>query len=446
MKLKYRLKYLLIFVFLTLIITSIPNITFAIDKPTISAPNGVLMDYETGQILFDKNAHTQTYPASTTKVMTAILVLENANLNDRVTIDYDLYVDGSSMYLLKGESFTVEELLNALLIRSANDVAEALAIHIAGSVEEFATMMNERAKELGALNTNFTNPHGLPDPDHVTTAYDLAIISKHAMEFDLFKEIVNTTMLTFEPTSQTPETRYYRNTNRFLWGTGIGNQILYNGQYIDIKYDVIDGIKTGYTGAAGNCLISSGLRDDYRVISVVLGAEGIEVYKDSRILIDYGHENFSLVSLPTNNSNPLTASILNGKQKSVNLSIADTKFYSASKNLDLNNIEQNILINENIEAPVTKGQILGKISYNLNGEIIKEIDLIANSSIEQLSLLNKILKPSNIFIGFVSLFVLWKILVAYLRVKKKKLPRITFRRRRRKSSKYNFNPNLFKKL
>ncbi len=444
MKFKYTPKYLIVFTLITLIMTFIPNTTFAQGIPTISAPNGVLIDYETGQILFNKNAHEQTYPASTTKVMTAILVLENANLSDTVTIDYDLYVDGSSMYLLKGESFTVEELLHALLIRSANDAAEALAIHIAGSVEEFADMMNQRAKELGALNTNFTNPHGLPDSKHVTTAYDLAMIAKHAMKFDLFREIVSTNMLTFEPTEQTPETRYYRNTNRFLWGTGIGNQILYDGKYIDIKYDIIDGIKTGYTGDAGSCLISSGVRDDYRVISVVLGAEGIEVYKDSRTLIDYGHENFSLISLTNNNSESLVASILEGKQGSVDLSIANEKMYAISKYINSNDIKQNVLINENIEAPITKGQVLGKISYSLNGEILEEVDLIANSSIKKLSFIDKALKLSNIFTGVIILFVLWQVFVAYLRVKKKRLKRISFKRRSRRNSKYTFNPNLFK--
>lgn len=444
MKFKYTPKYLITFILITLIITFIPNTVFAQEVPTISAPNGVLIDYETGQILFNKNAHEQTYPASTTKVMTAILVLENANLSDTVTIDYDLYVDGSSMYLLKGESFTVEELLHGLLIRSANDAAEALAIHIAGSVEEFADMMNERAKELGALNTNFTNPHGLPDSEHVTTAYDLAMIAKHAMKFDLFREIVGTTMLTFEPTEQTPETRYYRNTNRFLWGTGIGNQILYDGKYIDIKYDIIDGIKTGYTGDAGNCLISSGVRDDYRVISVVLGAQGIEVYKDSRTLIDYGHENFNLISLTDNNSEPLVASILEGKQESVDLYIANEKLYTISKDIDLNNIKQNILINENIEAPITKGQVLGKISYSLNDEILQEVDLIANNTIEKLSFMDKALKLSNIFTGFIVLFILWQIFVAYLRIKKKRIKRISFGRKRRRNTKYTFNPNLFK--
>ncbi|QUH20514.1 D-alanyl-D-alanine carboxypeptidase family protein [Alkaliphilus sp. B6464] len=438
---KYKWRYLLIFTLVAFIVTSISNITFAQEAPAITAPNGVLIDYETGKILFDKNAHQQAYPASTTKVMTAVLVLENANLDDRVTIDYDLYVDGSSMYLLRGESFTVKELLHALLIRSANDTAEALAIHVAGSVEKFVEMMNQRAKELGALNTNFSNPHGLPDTSHVTTAYDLAMIAKHAMSFDLFREIVNTPMLTFEPTEQTPETRYYRNTNKFLWGTGAGNQMLYNGKYINIKYDIIDGIKTGYTGAAKQCLISSGVKEDHRVISVILGAEGVDVYSDSRTLIDYGHTNFKLVSLTGNNSDQLKVPVKNGKDNYVNIAIANDKLSIIPNNTNLSNITESISINEDIKAPITQGKVLGKLSYSLDNEVIGEIDLIAKESIEEQPILLRLLKPSKFFVIFISAFVLWQIFIAYLRIKKRNRKRFSYKKR---SPIYSFNKNIFK--
>jgi len=438
---RHRLRLLLILTLVTFITTSVPNIAFAQDNVTITAPNGVLLDYETGEVLFDKNAHEKTYPASTTKVMTAVLVLENTNLDDVVTIDYDLRAGGASMYLLKGESFTIRELLNALLIRSANDVAEALAIHIAGSVEDFAKMMNERAKELGALNTSFTNPHGLPDTEHITTAYDLAMISKHAMSFDIFREIVNTTMLTFEPTEQTPETRYYRNTNKFLWGTGGANQILYNGKYINIKYDIIDGIKTGYTGAAGNCLITSGVKDNHRVISVVLGASGANVYSDSRTLIDYGHENFKLVSLTNNNSDDIKAPIQSGKTNIANLSISSDKLAVISVDTDLGDIKKSISINEDINAPITKGQVLGKLTYSLDNKVIGEVDLIAQDAIEKQFILIRLLKSSMFFTMFIISFILWQIFIAYLRVKKKRRRGFSYRRR---SSINTFNRNLFK--
>lgn len=434
-------RYLSVFTVVILLLAYASNFAFAQGPPTITAPHGVLIDYETGKVLFDKNAHEQAYPASTTKVMTAILVLENAKLDETITIDTDLYIDGSSMYLLKGESFTVGELLKALLIRSANDTAEVLAAHVAGSVEEFAKMMNERAKELGALNTNFVNPHGLPDTNHVTTAYDLAMIAKHAMSFEEFRNIVSSTSLSFEPTVQTPETRIYRNTNRFLWGTGRGDQILYNGKYINIKYDIIDGIKTGFTNAAKQCLISSSVKDGHRLISVVLGAEGVNIYSDSRSLLDYGYANYKLVKLSDKNIEEYTATVKNGREEEVKLLIQNDEIALLSIDVDPKEIIQNVIIQNNITAPIKKGQVLGKITYTLNNETIKEVNLVSENIVEEKPLLIKLVQPSKIVIAIIILFSFWQIFVAYLRMKKSRRRRIYSRQ---KSQMYTFNKNTYK--
>ncbi|ABW19280.1 D-alanyl-D-alanine carboxypeptidase family protein [Alkaliphilus oremlandii] len=436
--------YILTIIFTLILSFSFESMVFAQgQQPDISAPYGVLIDYETGTVLYNKNAHEKAYPASTTKVMTAVMVLENANLDDKVTIDYDLYVDGSSMYLLKGESFTVRELLQALLIRSANDAAEALAIHIAGSVDSFVEKMNARAKELGAFNTNFTNPHGLPDTNHVTTAYDLAMISKHAMTFDLFRETVKTEMLILEPTEQTPETRYYRNTNKFLWGTGSANHMLYNGSYINIKYDIIDGLKTGYTGAAGNCLISSSFQNDHRLISVVLGAEGNHVYSDSRRLIDYGYENFKLISLTNHNLDSIHIPIRNGAQDFVALSILNDKLTVVPLGTEYTNIKESLYLNENIQAPVKQGDTLGKLIYTLDGDILGEVELIAQFNINEQPFFKKIFSLQKLLMGVLFLFVLWQIFVAYLRIQKRKR-RKSFSYGKRRVPLYQFNKNVFK--
>lgn len=388
--------------------------------PEITAPNGVLMDFETGKVLYEKDAHEPTYPASTTKVMTAILVLEKATLEDVVTIDYDLHVDGSGMYLVKGESFTVKELFQGLLVRSANDAAEALAIHIAGSVEEFAKLMNERAKELGALNTNFTNPHGLPDENHVTTAYDLAIISKHAMDFPLFRETVSTTMITFDETEQTPEKRYYRNTNRLLWGTGGGNLMDYRGETINIKYDIVDGIKTGYTNAAQQCLIASALNNDQRLISVVLGAAGSNIYIDTRTLIDYGYENFTIHGMTEANELQSEAPVKNGVLDSVKLKTADSLSVVLNKDQDPSLITKEVIINESITAPIEEGAVLGKVIYSLGDEVLGEVNLIAEAFVDLApSLFNFSGFGKYILIIFI-LFIVWQIFVAYIRFQRKR--------------------------
>ncbi|SES74146.1 D-alanyl-D-alanine carboxypeptidase (penicillin-binding protein 5/6) [Natronincola peptidivorans] len=423
-----------------LIILAVSNIV-VYASPTLSAPNAVLIDSITGKVLFDHNAHTITYPASTTKVMTAILVLENVDLDEVITKTDNNYVIGSSMYLLEGESFTVEELLQSLMIRSANDAAELLAIHISGSVEDFALLMNSRAKELGALNTHFTNPHGLPDENHVTTAYDLAMITRHAMTFDVFREIVTTTMLIFEPTEFTPETRYFRNTNRFLWGTGAGNQILYNGAYTNIQYDIIDGVKTGYTPAAQNCLISSATKEDHQLISVVLGAQGLNVYTDSRSLIDYGYNNYQFVQLSQYDDLITTIPLKNGIEDSVPLYVGNQLDVVISRDINISEINDEIIINENLEAPILSGDTLGKIVYSVDEELIGEVQLVAKNNIDTKPLLRKLIVPSNLFLTLIILFLLWQAFIISLRIKK----------RRKKSTywggtstSYTFNKNLLK--
>ncbi|OPJ55573.1 D-alanyl-D-alanine carboxypeptidase family protein [Alkalithermobacter paradoxus] len=355
-------------------------VSFAYTSPHISAEAGILIEYETGTILYEKNAHQKMYPASTTKVITALLVLENANLDDKVVIDYDLgYIDGSSMYLKKGESFTVKELLECLLIKSANDSAVALANHISGSVEEFSKLMNKRAKELGCKNSNFTNPNGLPDPNHYSTAYDLALFAKEAMKHDVFREIVKTPYLRIPPTEQTPNERVFRNSNRLLWGQGGRNTMDYKGKTVDIKYDVIDGIKTGYTNLARQCLISTGEKDGIRVISVVLKTEGKNVYIDTRTLIDYGIDNYKLENVLFKNQVLGNKLIPLSKENTINYGPADNYKILLRKNENIGNVRTDINLSPNLSAPIKYGDTVGKIKVYRDNNVLSEIDLIALS-------------------------------------------------------------------
>ncbi|NLM04628.1 MAG: D-alanyl-D-alanine carboxypeptidase [Clostridiales bacterium] len=430
--------YFLIFLFLVI------NTPFSYATPNITAPTAVLLDYTTGEVLYDHNAHNLAFPASTTKVMTSILVLENANLDDVLTINEDLYIDGSSMYLLKGESFTVKELLQGLLIRSANDAAEVLAKHVSGSIEDFADLMNKRARELGAKNTHFTNPHGLPDDNHVTTAYDLAIIAKHAMSFELFRDIVSTVRLEFPPTEYTPETRYYRNTNRFLWGTGGNNKILYKDNYEDIKYDIVDGIKTGYTGAAKQCLITSAIKDDHRLIAVVLGAEGSNVYLDSRTLIDYGFDNFKLEKIVDKNAFITNAPILNCSEDNIAL-YTDTEITAILPNdLDPSQIQIETIVDEDIKAPLPAGQILGRVIYSVDGKILGESNLISIKDMEAKPFIKKLFIP-NTFMPVIIVFLLWQTFVIYKRIKRKRRRKSLYVNVQNYPSSYRFDGSLYRK-
>ena len=242
---KKKLSYLIVclITMITLINSSI--VAFAdetYDNVDLMANYGVVIDYETGKVLGGKNIDSKVYPASTTKIWTAYLVVKNVkNLDEPVEITEPPGVDGSSMYLEVGEIFTVRELLQGLLIHSSNDAAVVLAKYVSGSTQDFAQLMNKEAKKAGALNTHFNNPHGLPDDNHYTTPYDMAMLARKAMSEKVIREIVSTKSISFKQqntaTSKINTSRYFTNTNLFLTSN---DKITYRKQSIPIKYDIVE--------------------------------------------------------------------------------------------------------------------------------------------------------------------------------------------------------------
>ncbi|MEJ8554283.1 D-alanyl-D-alanine carboxypeptidase family protein [Tepidibacter sp. Z1-5] len=359
--------------------------SFADEKPNVLGESAILMDYDTGKILYGKNIHEKMYPASTTKVMTALLTLENCNLDEVVTVDYDLgYIDGSGIYIKQGESFTVETLLRALLVKSANDAAVVLANHISGSTEEFANLMNKRAQELKTKDTHFNNPNGLPDENHYTSSYDLALIAKEAMKHDKFREIVKSTYIKMPATEQYPYDRVFKSTNKFLWGVGGGNTIEYKGSIVNIKYDLVDGIKTGYTDVARKCLISSGQKDGFRLISVVLKSEGNEVYKDSRTLLDYGFDNYTEHNIINKDTNIGSKKILFTKEKILKYKAEEAFNIVTEKDENIDNIKTKIILKEPLEIPIRKGDNVGKIQILRDDKVISSINLVASEDVNSI--------------------------------------------------------------
>ncbi len=418
-------KVLILFVLL-FILASFP--VYGLYSPQnleLSSESAVVIDATSGDILYEKNSHKLMFPASTTKIMTAVLTLENTSINDKVIIDKETpFTDGSRIYVIEDEEFTVEQLLHALLVGSANDVAVALAKHVSGSVEDFASLMNKRAKELGAMNTHFVNPNGLPHNDHITTAYDLAMIGKYAMTLPEFRKIVNTINYQIPPTNKQPEIRYLRNTNRLLWGVGGRNKINYNGEWIDIKYDIVDGIKTGYTNAAQQCLISTAMKDDRRLISVVLKAISTDVYLDTRKLLDYGFENFKVLDIVDAGEFIQAVEVPNGQVESVDLITQGSITKTLPLSSHLNDIKADISISEDIDAPISKGQVLGRVTYKLNGELLGETNLLAKDTIEEKAV-NKIIRRAKskknislikFLIVVVISYIIWRIFVTYTRL------------------------------
>ena len=240
------------------------------EEPKVVAESAAAVDSFTGEFLFVKNENAAQYPASSTKILTALLVIEAGDLDKLVTVDLsDTKVEPSNLELKPGELYTRRQLLYGLMLKSANDVAMALARDNAGSVEAFAEKMNRRSVELGATNSHFLNPNGLHNPDHYTTAHDLALIARAAMEQPFFRQIVSTIYYTWK--SPSGPIYQLRNHNRLLR-----------------HFAGCNGLKTGYTRAAQQVLVSSALRDEHEVISVVLHTDKPGIWDDSKLLLSYG--------------------------------------------------------------------------------------------------------------------------------------------------------------
>lgn len=262
--------------------------------PGLTAESAVLMDAATGTILYDKNMNEEEYPASITKVLTALVVLENCSLDETVTYShnaiYDVDADSSRIWVLEGEELTVEQSLYALMLESANDVAYGLAEHVSGSVDEFVNLMNEKAVELGCKNSHFNNPHGLPNDNHYTSAYDMALITKAALQNEDFRKITSTQTYTLPPTNLQTETRYFTNHHKMLEGSSY-------------SYDGCEGGKTGYTTAAGSTLVTYAKRGDLELICVILKDSTPEHYNDTETLLDWGFDNFKVYNISENETN-----------------------------------------------------------------------------------------------------------------------------------------------
>ncbi len=255
------------------------------EGPEIVSDYAVLIEARSGAILYDKNARERSAPASITKIMTALLIMENCDLNETVFFSYrachELASGSSTISRTEGEEMSVLDCLYALLVASANEVAQALAEHLSGSIEAFVGRMNERAEELGCVNTHFANPHGTPDPDHYTCAYDMALILRQAVQYDRLKEIMGTGKYQIAPTNKHSEITYLRSKHPLVT------------DYFGKKYEGAVAGKTGHTSEALNTLATYAVRGGLDLICVVLHADGATVVgDDSAALFGYGFENF----------------------------------------------------------------------------------------------------------------------------------------------------------
>ncbi len=353
-------KITLCMIFLTLLITYTLPPAWA--GPQVTAKSALLINVQSGTIVYGKNEKEPLPPASTTKILTALIALDKTKLTDIVTAgENPSLVEPSAIGLTEGESISMENLLYSLLLKSANDAAVAIAEHVSGSVPEFADLMNRTARELGAVNSNFVNPNGLPDPNHYSTAYDLALIARRAMENPEFRQIVSTKVKVI-PRQDDSAIKWLENHNKLLW-----------------RYDGANGIKTGYTRQARQCLVASASKDGQEFIAVILGAEGTNVWLDAKNLLDYGFSNFATYQQRSAGSPVTTVGVKKG-EKSVTLVTQKDFFYTLPRS-QKGTITEEIITENDITGPVKKGQVLGQIKFNLDGKKIGSVDLIAGEDI-----------------------------------------------------------------
>lgn len=386
----------LIFLF-TINLVSLANT----EPPYINSTSAILIDARTGDVLFEKESNKKCYPASTTKILTAYIALTSGKeLNSEVIPSRNAVITvpvGSSLaYFSANEKLTLEQVLNGLLIKSGNDAANILAEYISGSSSEFVKLMNKTAKELGAVNSNFVNPHGWHNDEHYTTASDLAKIAKKVMEIETFRHIVSQSSFEMPVTNVSKETRRFVNTNKLL---------LSGGEYF---YPYATGIKTGYTSQAGNCLISSAEKDGIRLISVVLGGHNIPVgksaaYIDTQALFEYGFENYHNQQLVSKNQ--IVTSVIPSNGKRINLFkkdtlklVADKSIHSLVPNGETPTFEKIVTVNEKIKAPIKKGDVLGTVTYKKDDNIIEIINLLAEKDIRKENFLWKLLRMLILFV------------------------------------------------
>lgn len=346
----------------------------AAPQPDVVADGALLIDMTTGEILYEKAKDTKFYPASTTKIMTALIALERLKLDDKIVVGKKPpFVIGSKIYVFEGEVLTVEQMLYALLIESANDVASVFAEHISGSDEAFGVLMTQRAKELGCTNTNFVNPHGLYDPEHYTTAYDLYLIAKEAMKHDFYRKVMATRVYTLEPTNKQPEKRYFHSNNR----------LMFNKQFL---IEGANGAKTGYTTESGHSLVATAFREDTKLMTVLLHDKKPGLWEDAYALFNYGFNSYK-TTLEVAAGTVITSLKMNGSAIEVPL-IAENDLYYTRPVDTGEALAPNIEITEVNDGEIVKGQKVGYAEYTMKGLRVGTVNLLASRDLPATVLYN----------------------------------------------------------
>ncbi len=339
----------------------------------LKAPSAILIDAGSGQVLFEKNSHERRAMASMTKLMTLLLAFEaieagKVSLQDKVSASSEAYrMGGAQIWLAPGEQMPLEDLLRAVAMQSANDASVVVGEHIAGSLESFVALMNQRAKELGMVDTNYKNPHGLDEPDHYTSAYDMAILGRQAVKYPKLLEFTGTWQCYIRPDPATGKGRTWLvNTNRLL-----------------VQMKGVDGLKTGFTNNSGYCLTATLKRGDLRLISVVMGeAVGQDRFNESAKLLNFGFANYS--GVPVAKAGEKLGSVIVQRGMVDRVEVVAEQDYSVvvSKGQE-SGLKREVQLAKRINAPVLKGAHLGALVLSRDGQEIGRVNLVAAETVRR---------------------------------------------------------------
>lgn len=341
-------------------------------EPSINAKGAVLVEEESMRILWERDSALPLPMASTTKIMTCLVALEQGDMEDVVTISKRAAAAPKvKLSLQAGEQQTLGDLLYALMLQSSNDAAVAIAEHIGGSVEVFCEMMTQRAIELGAKGTSFKTPNGLDAPGHMSSPYDLALITKHAYQNPAFLKIINTPSKEI-PSSPLEGSRPYhlQNKNRFL-----------------NSFEGANGVKTGYTGMAGHCFVGGAKQNDMQLFSVVLGSGwgtsgSSRKYTDTISLLDYGFNTYTMVTIKELMDKAGTLPVIKGEKEQINLAYGESLRFPLTKEEE-NQLSISVQLPNEVEAPVNYGQVIGTATVCIGNSLIKTLPIISTSSAEK---------------------------------------------------------------
>ena len=391
--------------------------------PDILAKAALLVDANTGTVVYAKGEHEELYPASLTKIMTALLTLEAIDAG-KLSMDQELTAtataleglssDGSSAGIKVGETMSVRNLLYCMLVVSANEACDILAEAVSGSVSAFVAAMNAKAADLGCENTHFVNPNGLHDPQHYTSAWDMYLITKAAMEYPDFMTICDTAAYTVPATNLNAERKLYTT-----------NHLLSNWRVIGYRNTEAHGIKTGTTDAAGHCLVSSAMRGSLHVISVILGADrvvengvgNIRSFSETTRMFNYGFDNFTYKTIVEEKEVIQEVPVSLSKMDHVTVHPAKDIEVLLPKVLGAGDLERTITLEEPVEAPVEKGQKLGTMTLSYDGVTYATVDLLASFDVEASKLMTfwrdvkAFFAKTSVRVGLIVLVVLIVVLV-----------------------------------